>query len=233
MSCFIIVFDWDGTLLDSKSLKRDSFCDSVRELLTTRFNILVDGSHLGCEFDRLSGLPRSVLVEALFKALGHSPSIDEIETTCLAIAKRIDREMGRTSIFPDVFPILKRFAIHDVAMSISSSVPQRELQGLVQRFLPVEIAVSIAPVLGSQINLHKGADHFREICAYHGVGLEKLVYVGDDEIDYQLTRTAGVKFVRVLRPTDIVREWATTDQIFVSDFTNLPDLIQKNWGFKC
>jgi phosphoglycolate phosphatase-like HAD superfamily hydrolase len=193
-----IVFDWDGTLLDSKAVKRQSFCDAVASILV-KHDISVNHQRLAREFDIETGRPRSIVVTHMLKS--HSLDLTEagIQLVCNDIRRRIELSFGSLKLFSDVEYSLSQLLQIGFLVSISSSVPHEELNSIVPRFLPSGMLGNIFPILGTKASSSKGTQHIKEICHFHSVQLDDITFVGDDEADLALALEAGVRFVKIER----------------------------------
>lgn len=217
----VFVFDWDGTLLDSKLVKRESFCLAIAEFLRCKFGHSVSMPQLFTAFERNSGHPREVVVSRIIHSEKYHASEIEIQRICDNISALIGLKIDRCRMFPDAIETLRFFGRCNISMSISSSVPQTELHHLVGAILPIDLREKLNPILGSDGLSRKGSPHFSRVCEHYGCDYDNLIFVGDDHADHEIAKNCNVKFVRIDR-LETLTEYKTS--IVIRSLRHLRDI---------
>ncbi len=187
----VIVFDWDGTLFDSMPYKRANFCALFSELSNAGRDEMLE------LHSRFSGLPRRTLFEHVAVALrGTGLSEPEFQALSLRYTGLNIDSSRRVSPFADALHAVPLLRASGFRLYVSSSSAPEELVPIVENS---GFAGSFAQTLGSRPRFNKGKEHIAHIAGVEGAGLEKLLFVGDDQQDLTLGSEAGVDTLRVVR----------------------------------
>lgn len=178
MSKHVIIFDFDGTLVDSMG----DFTQIAARVLQHYFGTTLAQ---GAEFYRAtSGLPFCDQVAVLF------PKHPNTEAAITAFeSEKATRYLAKPA-YPDAHDTL--IALQQ--MGLHTVISSNNFQALVDRLaahlkLPVDLA------LGLRENFGKGDPHFNHIATTFGVGREAMVFVGDSLKDAEHAQQAGIDFV--------------------------------------
>ena len=203
----IFVFDWDGTLLDSMSIKANNFIRTIVKLVEANVKNKPELSKdIDILYREFSGLPRKILYENVIMNLGLNVSsfnysdfdreFTELNKSCLINA----------NIFNDAYYFLNYLIRKDKILFISSSVPQEELNYFTNKIIDDCLIKKFSGIFGSEINFSKGKEHIRFILKETGHCMEELVFIGDDIFDYNLSRQAGADFILINRKKCVISD---------------------------
>lgn len=197
----VILFDWDGTLINSLDLK-------VRHAgLLFNQEYGVSPAEVEAAYRRHSGIPRQQLFAAIFQELQLGTLQDDdfarLSARFSEMNRRAFTDPGTPGLLPpDTLPTLEQLRRMGAILYVSSSAATAELReiaqslGLAQTFLD-----SGGEILGSQPGLNKGPEHVRYVLHRHMAPYARLaepltlLAVGDEPADIRLARQAGVTAV--------------------------------------
>lgn len=184
-----LVFDWDGTLLNSADYKRKNFIQLFSE----------EGGEpekVKSLHEQFTGLPRYELFSRVYGALFHRPMGDQ---DFLNLSKRYTEKnllSGKeASLFPEVTQVLKNLKAR-YFLFVSSASPQEELSRMVET---TEIPSFMKEVLGSKLGFSKGPGHFSHILQKYSFEKIHLLFVGNDDQDGQIASENAIEFKKVDR----------------------------------
>lgn len=190
----VIVFDWDGTLFDSMSYKRDNLCATF-STFSGASDKLIKVLHA-----RYTGLPRRILFEHIAVTLrGNSLSEQEFFALSLDYTERNIESSRSAKPFPDALSAIPLLQALGLKLYVSSSSNPEELQKVVSKS---GLAGSFEEIFGSEQSFNKGKEHLHYIAANQRVALTAILFVGDDDQDEVLGAQAGVDTVRIIRNND-------------------------------
>lgn len=181
----VIVFDWDGTLIESLPLKIDNAAALFAEHL---------GAHpeeVCAAYRTYSGVGRRQLFDEIARDCIHRLLSDE-EFALLSAAfternQRIIRERG--DLRPGTREALHALREAGLRLCVSTSAAQDEMEPLVGHF---GVAPYFDLLLGSRPGFAKGPDHVEYVSSRLGVPRSAMAGVGDDERDVELFVAAGI-----------------------------------------
>jgi phosphoglycolate phosphatase-like HAD superfamily hydrolase len=187
----VILFDWDGTVIDSLSIK----VGNAGRLFEKRFGIGSDGFQK--VYRNYSGIPRRQLFDKVLKEFGFPPLLeDEFQDLSAAFT-----EMNRQSLTlgaipgvipPDTRPALEMLGRLGCELYVSSSAAREELTSIASALC---LDGYFREILGSTPGFGKGAEHVHYVQGKEQVTLEEMLFVGDDISDLELARQAGIAAV--------------------------------------
>ena len=194
----VFVLDWDGTLFDSMAIKFQSFARVAAEYLAEAGAATT--TELAAEIYRAnSGKPR----REIFSIVGKARGIDLSESDFSIMSDRLTalnfRLLADAPVFADAMALLSHLVLYGRTPCVSSSVPQNELDHFVSRKIPRELRAHFGGVFGSAAGFSKGCAHLKRIMADNDVATERILAIGDDEADYELSTAAGVDCIIVNR----------------------------------
>ncbi len=173
-----IVFDLDGTLVDSMSALTDLACQVLEEVYGT------DGETARTGYNRTAGLPFTDQLEVLHP--GDSRN-----------AVAVERFEGAKSanycshpLFDDVAELFRGLRARKCRLAISTSTTQSLAEQYVRGAgLDVDLVCGWAP------GFAKGSAHFTQVSNRTGAVKEKIVFVGDTLEDARIAQNSGIHFV--------------------------------------
>ncbi len=174
----IVVFDYDGTLVDDLPLVVDSYHEALRE---AGFPVARE------EIVRFVSIPPSAKRRALLGEEVPESRWEEI----LRRRRRIYRELaaGGIRLFPDTREVLVALARRFRLGLVSNTFRE-----LFEAFFPQELARRFAASLffGEAPHPKPSPEALRMLLARLGAGAERAVFVGDAVEDMAMARAAGV-----------------------------------------
>ncbi|WP_136068532.1 HAD family hydrolase [Modicisalibacter radicis] len=200
-----LVFDCDGVILDSATLKRSAFADFYRD----EPEPLRQAIH--AYLARGGGQPRDVKfhhIEA--HILGRPISEARIRELSRAFAEHIESRVADAPMLPGAHEFLKRWRGRR-PLFLLSATPQAELRRVIEQRGLSEL---FDDVLGAPPDKVNG---LRNLIERHGFAAARTVMIGDSYNDYRAARSNGTHFVGILADD-------TGHSPFPSDSVTLPDL---------
>lgn len=184
----LVVFDYDGTLVDAYSVKRESYWRAVSEVLG-----LGPGEHtiVDASYARTSGAHRVEQFADTAKALQRRVTVEQRDEFSRRYSAYNEQAKDQIREFPSVGPMLAALrAEYDLVLT--SGLPHGDLvadahrRGLAGFFTLIEGG-------------NKGAtlDHLR------AEGREIVLFVGDTPHDEEVAAARGIRFYRVRGDEDL------------------------------
>jgi phosphoglycolate phosphatase-like HAD superfamily hydrolase len=174
----IIIFDFDGTIVDSMPCLAD-----IASGLINRYYGL--SSKLSRDLYMLtSGLPFVEQMEYMFPGKKENREIVE------EFERKKEDEVMNEPLFPETKEVLAALAGRGNKVVISSSNFQHIMEGYIK-----ECGLTPGLVLGYREGFSKGRDHFNYIKKHFQADTEDLVFVGDSLRDFEKAKDNGVRFI--------------------------------------
>jgi phosphoglycolate phosphatase-like HAD superfamily hydrolase len=195
------IFDFDGVIFDSNNIKKSAIGEAVQDVLSDqKANEFVD------YFVGLNGVPREEKIAKYVPKEQYEYVLNKYESI-------IDIKLKSAKLIPGVKDTIKALSRLKKGMIVLSGGTQAEvLQLLVDRGL----AENFDGVYGGPKNKEENLQ---------GLSLDKpVLYFGDSEVDYLVSKNNGFDFVFVYGASNIVdwrnkvKEWQVVKSI--SDFSN-------------
>jgi phosphoglycolate phosphatase-like HAD superfamily hydrolase len=187
-----VLFDWDGTLVNSLDVKIRNAGILFHQCLDLAPERVEKAYRLH------SGIPRRQLFDAILADLGQ-PSLDDKNFSSLSQAfsdanRDTLRDRSLQGLIPAATPLILESLLQiGCLLFISSSAVTDEIKdiagnlGLADYFMR-----SGGDIFGSRPGFNKGSQHVEYICTRYKLSEEELVFVGDDPADIHLGQAAGV-----------------------------------------
>lgn len=173
------IFDFDGTLADSK------------ELVLATYNAMADRYGfrpiLLAEVEELRRMSVPEKVRRLAVPLHRLPSL------AAEFSSRYRGQAGSLAFVPGMKPLLRRLHAQGLELSVISSNSEENIR----RFLRNNGANRLIRHIGSTPSLLGKGAMIRSFLMQRGVPREQSVYIGDEERDIQAARDAGVGIIAV------------------------------------
>lgn len=207
-----VVFDFDGTLVDSNHIKRDAFLGVAERYARGRATMarILDMPGIGTRYK---------VFEKFVAELDISPDAREVTAADLveSYTDRCFNEIGRAPEIVGARATLDRLAADGLRLFISSATPTEPLQDLVE-----------ARGLGSLMEGVFGAperkdEHVRRIQKTTGLNATEILYVGDSDADSRAAFDAKCRFVGVV--LDQAR-FSMRPEVCVTSLEQLPGIIE-------
>lgn len=173
-----IVFDFDGTLIDTMQ----SFADTAGDVLATRY--AVTHAWARRRYLETSGVPFFQQLEVLF------PGDSRNEDASVEFEQRKLRAFFDETFEPSVRETLGWLRRAGYFVAVSSN----NFQHLIDEFVARE-PVEFDAVLGCRENFFKGHHHFTDLQQRLGVSAQQILFVGDSLMDAVRASESGVRFV--------------------------------------
>lgn len=195
------IFDFDGVIIDSNNIKKSAIGESVQGVLSDqKANEFVD------YFVGLNGVPREV------KIAKYIPK-DQYEYVLSKYESIINTKLKNAKLVSGVRDIIQELSRLKKSMIVLSGGTQTEVfQLLMDRGLSKHF-----------IGVYGGPKNKEE--NLQGLSLDKpVLYFGDSEVDYLVSKNNDFDFVFVYGSSNItdwrnkVKEWQVVE--FISDFSN-------------
>ena len=186
----IIVFDFDGTLVDAYEIKRESYWRAISEVLGLNpgQRATVDASYA-----RTSGAHRYVQLDDTAAALGRSVSDAERDEFSRRYSGYNEAEKDRMRQFPSARTVLEALrADHDLVLS--SGLPHSNLVAEAVRHDLADFFVEI-----------EGGDKGRTLDRLRAAGRTVVLFVGDTPHDEEVSASRGVPFYKIGGDADLAR----------------------------
>ena len=180
-----IFFDFDGTLIDSNEIKRQTFYDLTKD---------IDGA--SAILDRILNLPnlgdRSDIFNALKNELQlkRGVQIDALQLTSL-YTKKCEYRISCAPEIDGAYNALKDLKKKSIKVFISSATPQKELNTLID-LIGWKDYIDLA--LGSP---NSKVEHVKKIQTENNYCLSEIIYIGDSEIDRNTSIILGCHFIGI------------------------------------
>ena len=185
--CCAVLFDWDGTLVDSLSLKVRNAGQVFRDVLQ------YDPQEVEQAYRHYSGIPRRVLFDSIVIAVGDRPLSDEAYAQLNREFSALNQmSISAEHVFPDVPRTLSKLRSMGFTLIVSSSASPEDVAhaakvtGLAQHF---------DEVLGSKDGFSKGRGHITHVCQRCGLQPRQICVVGDEPADIRLAKETGAQSV--------------------------------------
>ncbi|MBM3470997.1 MAG: HAD family hydrolase [Armatimonadetes bacterium] len=186
----VIVFDFDGTLVDAYEIKRESYWRAVSEVLG------LDPGHratVDASYARTSGAHRFVQLADTAAALGRTVSDADREEFSRRYSGYNEQEKDRMRQFPSARAMLEALR-EDHDLVLSSGLPHANLVAEAARHGLAEFFVEI-----------EGGDKGRTLDRLRAAGRTVVVFVGDTPHDEEVAASRGVPFYRVGGDAELAR----------------------------
>lgn len=202
-----IVFDLDGTLVDSNAIKRQGFFD------------LVEGHVSGCArmaavLDRVQGDRRAVFAAYLEDAAGSglAPAQD-LATLVSGYSDRVDACVASAPEMPGAVALLQELRRFELRLYVSSATPVASLRRILdQRNWLQYFADSFGHPASKR-------DTIRRIRDMNRAGVESLAVIGDGADDRDSAASIGCAFY----PVGEARGAGAGERVFT--LAELPDIL--------
>jgi phosphoglycolate phosphatase-like HAD superfamily hydrolase len=208
-----VVFDFDGVILESGSIKTEAFLELFADYPEHQEAVLA--FHLAN-----LGVSRYVKFQYVVEELLRRPYTNQDqETLGAAFAALVLDKVLNCPFVPGAQETLQALCGRLPAF-VASGTPHEELVLVVAER---GLQPFFAEVWGSP---HKKSDILADVRQRYGWGADEVLMVGDGLSDYQAAQIAGARFLARLTP-DQQAEWDRLDVIGVTDLTALALVVMR------
>lgn len=188
---WIILFDWDGTLIDSLPTK----VRNAGRLFEQEFGLRPEDVALA--YRRVSGIPRKQLFASICADNGLPPFDDD---TYQQLSQRFT-EMNLASltdpgadgiVTQETFDTLRALQDAGYPLYVSSSADPQEIR---KGASALGLSGFFTEIMGSVPGFGKGPQHVAHVLQSQAARASQLVFVGDEPADITLGRAAGIRTV--------------------------------------
>jgi phosphoglycolate phosphatase-like HAD superfamily hydrolase len=220
---WIVLFDWDGTLIDSLPNK----VRNAGRLFQDEFGVPPEAVALA--YRRVSGIPRKELFASICADNG-LPPLDEEPY------RRLSQRFTEMNLASLTGPGANRIATQETIdtlrtlqacgypLYVSSSADPQEIR---KGASALGLDSFFTGIMGSLPGFGKGQQHVAHVLQSQAAGSNQLVFVGDEPADIRLGRLAGVRTVAKLGtcPAEVLSQ-ENPDHI-IGTLSELPALLDK------
>lgn len=185
---WVVMFDWDGTLIDSLEIK----IANAAHLFEASFG--VPAEQVKAAYRRHSGVPRRQLFALICRESG-LPELDETRFeqlsqrfTALNLAA-MSGAQAQELVSPDTRSTLQTLASRGYPLYVSSAADPGEIRKIARA---VGLESYFQDILGSLPGFGKGRQHVEHVLQEQHAQRQAVVFIGDDPADIDLGHAAGV-----------------------------------------
>ncbi|MBW2287981.1 MAG: HAD family hydrolase [Deltaproteobacteria bacterium] len=212
-------FDFDGTLVDSNAIKRNSFFEVFSEDDP-------DGETVAHVLDEVCPGDRYDIVREVAVRLrdrGAIPTEPGIETfaqrRAAAYTRLCEKAVAKCPEIPGATATLEWLVARGLPIYVNSATPQEPLRRVLElRSLARHFRLSLGRPADKRENL-------ATICADAGVPPQELLFVGDGEDDRSSALAFGCPFAAVVRPGP--NRFAAVPTNCIADLHALPTVVER------
>jgi phosphoglycolate phosphatase len=210
-----VVFDFDGVLVDSNTVKRQAYSDIFSDFGPTGARVVEAVLQADTEDDRFG------IIRAILTALPEPPRGERLERLVAELAQRYNVICeDHAATCPEVTgasAALERLG-RSHSLYIISATPQDPLRRIVGRR---GWSAHFREVLGRPATK---AENLTRIMQREGLEAGSVVFVGDGRRDLEAARGAGCRFVGV---RNVFNDFDPADLTMIDDLRGLPELIEQ------
>ncbi|WP_300603577.1 HAD family hydrolase [Niabella sp.] len=172
-----IIFDLDGTLIDTEAAVLNSLKETLQE--THNGDYKLEDLHFAL------GIPGVTALQML--------KVDDIEKVVSVWQKKFKSHFSKVRLFPYIKELL--FAIKDENMKIGVLTSKTRLE-YIEDFLPfgLQDKIDISLCIDDYHNPKPSSAGMLLYLKQAGIKADEALYIGDTMYDYQCAREAGVDF---------------------------------------
>jgi len=222
VSIRVVMFDWDGTLIRSLEWK-------IRNggiLFSEVFG--VPAPDVEAAYRLHSGIPRRELFASICKEVG-LPALGKEQYAMMSarfsdMNRRVLLDPSTPGLLPEETPLaLQSLREAGMVLYVSSSADQQEIIDIARSLGLYDYFISTGgEVLGSKPGFYKGRQHVDYVCQKQQVGLDEILFVGDEPTDIALGRDAGVRVAAKAGTYPAGKLAEAQPDIIIESLTELP-----------
>jgi phosphoglycolate phosphatase len=212
-------FDFDGTLVDSNAIKRNSFFDGFSDL-DPNGETVAHVLDVVCPGDRYDIVRE---IAARLRDGGVIPADSDIETfarrRAAAYTQRCEEAVAKCPEIPGATATLEWLAARGLPLYVNSATPAEPLRRVIElRSMARHFRLSLGGPASKGENL-------ATICSDAGVSPQELLFVGDGEDDRSAALTFGCPFAAVVQGGP--SRFSAAPTIRIADLHALPPVVEQ------
>ncbi len=209
----VLVFDFDGVILDSAILKRQAFADLYDDEPEKNRRAVV------AYLNRRGGQPREVKFRHIEgQILGRDAGESRIQELCRRFKAHVEQRLLEAPAIPGALEFLERWRGH-LPLYLLSATPEPELKTITARRRLDRYFVEVIGAPPDKVN------GLRNLLARRGHVPADTVMIGDSYNDYRAARSNGTAFIGVT--ADPTASPFPDDVITTVDLTGLEMALSK------
>ncbi|MCD6488077.1 MAG: HAD family hydrolase [Desulfurococcales archaeon] len=187
----IILFDLDGTLVDSRDAILESFAKAAQQL------------GIDIDLDRLSQLLGYPLMDVVLGSLKTRLTREEL-ANYIALRRRIINSIWRKKVklYSDVEEVLEVLSARGYLLGIASSSIIPRIREFIEYFGIEKYFVVVSGAIEGRLRGKPWPDVILYPLKLLSISKSKAIYVGDAEVDCRASKNASIKFIRIIRGRD-------------------------------
>lgn len=185
-----LVFDFDGTLIDSKKVKEDNYVKAFHTVFGTN-NDTIKTVYESCR--RTAGANRFVQLEDTLNRLGIKASTEEKENWSKMYSNLNKKALSKVGEFPSVRRVLKQLSEMGYSMYAASGILDDEFNRELKR----------RKLTGFFSEMH-GGDKVGFLKSLKNKDFKRIIFAGDTKYDREAAVDAGVEFFHIEKDKDIL-----------------------------
>lgn len=182
---YVLVFDFDGVVLDSATLKRQAFADLYSQAPNAQYDAVV------AYLSRRGGQPREVKFRHIEEhILGRPANEARIQELCQQFKASVHERLLSAPPIAGALAFLTRWH-HQRSLYLLSATPEHELTVIVEKR---QLTRYFNEVIGAPPDKVTG---LHNLLNRHHLAAKNTVMIGDSYNDYRAARSNGTHFVGV------------------------------------
>ena len=191
---WVVLFDWDGTIINSLDLKIANAARLFHDALG------IEPTKVATSYRWHSGIPRHQLFNAICADNGLPPlnpaQFQDLSQRFTELNLTVLTNPQNSAIVPrGTVKALKKLMEQKIPLYISSSATSQEIHHIAKS---LNLESYFNEILGSSPGFSKGREHILHVKSKQKTTLDRIVFVGDEPTDIQLGKSAGVHTIAII-----------------------------------
>ena len=217
-----VVFDFDGTLVDSNSIKRNTFFDIVHDWDPSGAIVadVLDRWPKANRYEKTRRIAEILIHRNLFTT---ATSLDELSLHLAEdYTQRCEAAIARAPGMPGAEQMLSELSCMKLSLFVNSATPVKPLRRLLSLRKWDDIFLEIYGAESAK------SDNLQSVAITTGAMPGEIVHVGDQLDDQQCAKSFGCHFVAML--ADRESSSITEASLAIDDLRELPPLLRQISG---
>ena len=187
----VIIFDWDGTVVNTMPIK----IKNASAIFSEFYN--VNPTDVKESYSKHSGIPRRELFELIAKEnIGRGLSVFEYNRLSSEFTLRNISSYKMHKVFDESNrEVLEWLSSQGLMLFVSSSAIQSEIHELAES---LELNKYFQDIFGSFKDFKKGKAHIDHIRKNYNIKTSEIIFVGDEKADIRLSGRLGVMCIGIV-----------------------------------